>query len=289
MQPLLELLKEMNLFVEEQDDFASENLRTTPAGSTIHGSHHGDKEHADKIWHHIKQSMDDAHADGKPVSYRHEGKTPGGAKGSVEKTLHDRAKAHAKKHKMKWKSSSAEHDDADFDTEGTKVRKAMHKAAGGNKHHVNASRYAYEMASGKHGRGHENLKHLVEHPEARKHLEDHGYKPKNFDKPSPKDHKHLDKIAFPEYHKEGKKGTAIHKQQQIINKHRVDGFHRNIKEDEKQGHHSVTVIGHGHLRNIKEEHPAETGIKLDIAMDKGKAPVHDIKRNKPSGGSYEKT
>ena len=31
----------------------------------------------------------------------------------------------------------------------------------------------------------------------------------------------------------------------------------------------------------KKEHPAETGIKSDIAMDKGKAPVHDIKRNQP--------
>lgn len=251
MQLLLQLLKEMNLFVEEQDEFASENLRTTPAGSTFHGSHHGDKEHADKIWHHIKQSMDDAHAAGKPISYRHEGKTPGGAKGSVEKTLHDRAKAHAKEKGMEFKSSSAEHPDADFDNEDSKVRKAMHKAAGGNKHHVNAARYAYEMASGKHGRGHDKLKHLVEHPEARKHLEEHGY---NFDKP---DHDHLDRIAFPEYHRKGDtphkdEGSPIHKQQQIINKHRVDGFRSNIKEDEKQGHHSVTVVGHGHLRNIKD-------------------------------------
>lgn len=31
----------------------------------------------------------------------------------------------------------------------------------------------------------------------------------------------------------------------------------------------------------KKEHPAETGIKLDIAAEKGKAPVHDIKRGTP--------
>jgi len=30
----------------------------------------------------------------------------------------------------------------------------------------------------------------------------------------------------------------------------------------------------------KKEHPAETGIKLDLAAEKGKAPVHDIKRDK---------
>ena len=63
--------------------------------------------HTNRIKRHVTGAMNKAHKAGKEIHFHTEG-MGGGAEGTHEREIHDHAMAHAKKHRMKMHSKSAE-------------------------------------------------------------------------------------------------------------------------------------------------------------------------------------
>ena len=65
------------------------------------------RRHVRAVKKYVRDAMDKAHAAGKEIHFHTEG-MGGGAEGTHEREIHDHAMAHAKKHRMKMHSKSAE-------------------------------------------------------------------------------------------------------------------------------------------------------------------------------------